>query len=187
MAESSGKSPANSRTAAPPAFTSKRLGFTPVRGADLDSFHAVVTDAHVRRFLLDGKLQPRSWSEDRIRDSIALFDEHGIGLWMVREQPGAELVGFCGFMVIPALRPEPQLIYAIYERFTGRGYATEMASACVMRARSIAGFGDIYAGVDEPNVASRRVLEKLGFEEIATLPGHFGRSFLFRLTGPPKL
>lgn len=168
-------------------FPSKRLRFAPVCAADASSFHALVVDGHVRRFLLDGEIQPRQWTEDRIRDSNALFEQHGIGLWMVREASGDEIVGFCGFLVIPALRPEPQLVYAMYERFTGRGYATEMASACVMRARSVAGFGDIYAGVDEPNVASRRVLEKLGFEAIATLPGHFGRSFLFRLTGPPNL
>jgi ribosomal-protein-alanine N-acetyltransferase len=167
------------------SFASKRLRFTPLADADLDSFHALVVDEHVRRFLMDGEVQPREWSEGRLRDSRALFEEYGIGLWMVREIAGDALVGFCGFLVIPALRPEPQLLYGVYERFTGRGYATEMASACVMRARNLAGFDVVYAGVDEPNVASRRVLEKLGFEEIATLPGHFGKSFLLRLTRPP--
>jgi ribosomal-protein-alanine N-acetyltransferase len=168
-------------------FVSKRLLFVPLADADLDSFHALVVDEHVRRYLMDGEVQAREWSEGRIRDSRALFEERGIGLWMAREIEGDALVGFCGFLVYPSLRPEPQLLYAMYERFTGRGYATEMASACVMRARNVAGFDDIYAGVDEPNVASRRVLEKLGFEEIATLPGHFGKSFLYRLTGLPHV
>jgi RimJ/RimL family protein N-acetyltransferase len=168
-------------------FVSKRLRFVPLVEAELDSFHALVVDEHVRRYLMDGEVQLREWSEGCVRDSRALFEDRGIGLWIVREIAGDALVGFCGFVVIPSLRPEPQLLYAMYERFTGRGYATEMASACVMRARNVAGFDDVYAGVDEPNVASRRVLEKLGFEEIATLPGHFGKSFLFRLTGPPKV
>jgi [ribosomal protein S5]-alanine N-acetyltransferase len=168
-------------------FESKRLRFVPLADIDLDSFHALVVDEHVRRYLMDGQVQPREWSEGRVRDSRALFEERGIGLWLVREIAGDALVGFCGFLVFPTQRPEPQLLYAMYERFTGRGYATEMASACVMRARNVAGFDDVYAGVDEPNVASRRVLEKLGFEEIATLPGHFGKSFLYRLTGPPRV
>jgi ribosomal-protein-alanine N-acetyltransferase len=168
-------------------FMSKRLRFTPLADVDLESFHALVVDEHVRRYLMDGEVRLREWSEGRVRDSRALFEERGIGLWMVREIAGDALVGFCGFVVFPSPTPEPQLLYALYERFTGRGYATEMASACVVRARDVAGFEDVYAGVDEPNVASRRVLEKLGFEEIATLPGHFGKSFLFRLTGPPRV
>jgi ribosomal-protein-alanine N-acetyltransferase len=187
MAGSFGNVPEGLPPEASEPFASKRLRFAPVAAGDASAFHDLVVDEHVRRFLLDGEVQPRQWSEDRIRDSNALFGQHGIGLWMVREASGDEVVGFCGFLVIPALRPEPQLVYALVERFTGRGYATEMASACVMRARSVAGFGDIYAGVDEPNVASRRVLEKLGFEAIATLPGRFGRSFLCRLTGPPQV
>jgi ribosomal-protein-alanine N-acetyltransferase len=182
-----GEAPATAREDRARSFASKRLRFTPLAGHDLDAFHALVVDEHVRRFLMDGQVQPRQWSEGRLRDSGALFEQHGIGLWMVREIRGDALVGFCGFLVIPALQPEPQLLYAVYERFTGRGYATEMASACVMRARNMAGFEVVYAGVDEPNVASRRVLEKLGFEEIATLPGHFGKSFLLRLSGPPKV
>jgi [ribosomal protein S5]-alanine N-acetyltransferase len=168
-------------------FASRRLAFVPLAGEDLDAFHALMVEEHVRRYLMDGEVAPRTWSEDRLRDSCSLFEEHGIGLWMVREAGRGELAGFCGFLVIPALRPEPQLLYAVTGQRTGRGYATEMASAAIMRARNVAGFGDIYAGVDEPNVASRRVLEKLGFEEIAVLPGHFGKSFLFRLAGPPKL
>jgi ribosomal-protein-alanine N-acetyltransferase len=180
-----GETPETAREERAPSFASKRLRFTPLAEPDLDSFHELVVDEHVRRFLMDGEVQPRQWSEGRLRDSRALFEQHGIGLWMVREIRGDALVGFCGFLVIPALRPEPQLLYAMYERFTGRGYATEMASACVVRAQNVAGFEIVYAGVDEPNVASRRVLEKLGFEEIATLPGHFGKSFLLRLAGPP--
>jgi hypothetical protein len=32
---------------------------------------------------------------------------------------------------VPALQPEPQLLYALPEAFTGRGYATEMARAVI--------------------------------------------------------
>ena len=102
---------------------------------------------------------------------------------MVREKATGEIVGLCGFLVFSALRPEPQLIYALYERFAGRGYATEMSRAVIADAASRGGFDEVYAGVDEPNLASRRVLEKLGFETIATLPGHFGKSFLLKLVG----
>jgi L-amino acid N-acyltransferase YncA len=43
---------------------------------------------------------------------------------------------------------------------------------------------DIIAGVDAVNAASVRVLEKLGFEVIATQPGAFGIALVYRLSGP---
>jgi RimJ/RimL family protein N-acetyltransferase len=67
------------------------------------------------------------------------------------------------------------------ERFTGRGFATEMARASIARARTEPGFAEIVADVDEINAASVRVVEKLGFERIAVHQGAFGNLLLLRL------
>jgi RimJ/RimL family protein N-acetyltransferase len=147
----------------------------------LDQFHALVQDDHVRRYLMDGELFPREWSEERVRESVNLFERRGVGLWLVHDRRSDELVGFCGFLEIPSIDPEPQLIYALFERFTGAGYATEMARASIAEARRHPGFSRIVAGVDEVNVASLRVLEKLGFRRVGTHPGRFGSVFLLAL------
>jgi RimJ/RimL family protein N-acetyltransferase len=82
---------------------------------------------------------------------------------------------------LPSIHPEPQLVYALFQRFTGIGYATEMAIASIAEARRHPGFDTIVAGVDEVNVASVRVLEKLGFRRAATYSGSFGTSLLLLL------
>lgn len=82
---------------------------------------------------------------------------------------------------MPSMHPEPQLVYALFERFTGIGYATEMAVASIAEAHRHPGFSTIVAGVDEVNVASVRVLEKLGFRRHATHPGSFGNTLLLLL------
>lgn len=166
-------------------MTSERLSYDPVSPANLDEFHALIQDAHVRQYLCDGMLFPREWSEQRVGDSRALFEKRGVGLWLVRERLTGELVGFCGFLVFATLSPEPQLVYAMFERWTRRGYATEMARAAIAEARMHPGFGTILAGVDAVNVASVRVLEKLGFQRIATHPGAFGETLLMQLEGSP--
>ena len=79
------------------------------------------------------------------------------------------------------MHPEPQLVYALFERFTGIGYATEMAIASIAEAYRHPGFSTIVAGVDEVNVASVHVLEKLGFRRVATHPGSFGNTLLLLL------
>lgn len=167
-------------------MNSPRLEYTPVSFDTLDDLHALVRDPHVRRYLLDGVEFPPEWSQERIADSQALFERRGVGLWLVRERDGGALAGFCGFLEMTALHPEPQLVYAMFEAFTGRGYATEMARAAIAAARQ-AGFTDIVASVDEVNAASVRVLEKLGFQRTAIQPGAFGPMWmcLLRPAAPP--
>jgi [ribosomal protein S5]-alanine N-acetyltransferase len=160
---------------------SARLQYRELATDDLETFHAFVIDEHVRRYLMDGQVHPPAWSAARIRQSAGLFERRGVGLWLAAERASGEWIGFCGFLEIPQVHPEPQLVYALALRFSGRGYATEMARACVTEARRHPGFDEIVAGVDDVNVASRRVLDKLGFEPVATFAGAFGTSTLFRL------
>jgi len=161
---------------------SERLRYRPVKLADLDEFHGLVRDPHVRRYLMDGNLHPRDWSEERIIESESLFQQRGVGVWMVSGLTKNELIGFCGFLEIPRIHSEPQIVYAMFERFSGHGYATEMARTSITHARQ-SGFADIIASVDEVNAASLHILQKLGFERVTTQQGTFGNMLVLRLRG----
>jgi [ribosomal protein S5]-alanine N-acetyltransferase len=162
-------------------ISSPRLVYERVSLATLHAFHSLVVDAHVRRYLMDDTIFPREWTEERVRDSEALFVTRGVGLWLARELASGTLAGFCGFLELPSVHPDPQLVYALLEPFTGRGYATEMASAAIAHARRQPGFDEIIAAVDDVNTASLRVIEKLGFAKAATAPGQLGSTSVFRL------
>jgi RimJ/RimL family protein N-acetyltransferase len=152
--------------------------------ADLDRFHSLVQDPYVRRYFMDGNLYPREWSQERVLDSEHLFERRGVGIWMVTQLTTNELVGFCGFLEILRIHPEPQVVYAMFERFSGMGYATEMARTSIVYARRQPGFAEIIASVDEANAASLHILEKLGFERAATQQGSFGNMFVLKLAEP---
>lgn len=160
---------------------SARLSYRPVGPSDLDDFLALVQDDHVRRYLLDGNLVDRAWCAERIAGSQALFQARGVGLWLVRQRADHRLVGFCGFMVFPELQPEPQLLYALLQPFTGQGFATEMGRFCIQQARSQPEFQVIPSSVDAVNAASLRVVEKLGFQRLSTVQGSFGDLYLLQL------
>ena len=130
--------------------------------------------------MMDGQVLSREWSEQRVQESRALFESREVGIWLAHDKTTDELVGFCGFRIAPSF-PEPQLLYALRERWTRQGLATEMARAAVAQARTLPGFAEIVAAADEVNVRSVRLLEKLGFERIGTTPGAFGDILLFRL------
>ena len=159
---------------------SERLRYRPVDLGALDAFHRLVQDEHIRRYMMDGRLFPREWTEARVRESQELLARRGVTIWLAHDGETGDLVGFCGFWIAPSLA-EPQLLYALLERWTGRGLATEMARAAIAHARTQPGFEEIVADVDEVNTASVRVLEKLGFERTGVTPGAFGSILLFRL------
>jgi [ribosomal protein S5]-alanine N-acetyltransferase len=159
---------------------SERLRYAPLGRDDLQVFHGLIQDAYVRRYMLDGRVMTEDWTAARIEDSEALFARRGVGVWLVRTRDTDELIGFCGFFQFDPPEAEPQLMYALFDRFAGHGYATEMAGTAVAFARR-RGFSHVVAEADEVNVASLRVLEKVGFERIATLPGAFGTMFRLRL------
>ncbi len=163
---------------------SARLRYRPVRPAkpDIDALHHLATNSHIRRYLLDGTVVDRDWCTATINASSLLFRERGVGIWFVdgidRGHQSPPPLGFCGFHVFPELDPGPQLFYALVEGATGRGLATEIAATLVAYAIEV-GFTVVRAAVDEPNRASIRVLEKVGFRRAGACPGEFGAILLF--------
>jgi RimJ/RimL family protein N-acetyltransferase len=159
----------------------KRLLLCPVRPEDRREFHSLVTDPHIRRYLMDGKILPPAWAEERIAESLALFDQAGLGIWLVFVPDAPDPVGFGGFMKMPDTGLGLEFIYALREPFTGRGLATELAKALLDFAAIRFKGSPLFASVDAVNVASVRVLEKLGFRRADTKPGAFGDMFIYRL------
>ena len=160
---------------------SARLSYRRLRGADSELFHQLATDAHIRQFLMDGQTMTRDWSQEVVNASDALFSTAGVGIWLVFERESMSPIGFGGYRIFDELGDEPQLLYALREAYTGHGYATEIARALIDYARTQAGFGEITAAVDEPNRASVRVLEKVGFVPAGEAPGLFGKTLLYTL------
>jgi RimJ/RimL family protein N-acetyltransferase len=87
------------------------------------------------------------------------------GLLAVERKDTADVIGYCGLNSHGNGSPdEPELAYELLRAAHGCGYATEAGRAVVTWAGE-AGYRRLWAGVWDWNVASRRVLEKLGFRE----------------------
>jgi ribosomal-protein-alanine N-acetyltransferase len=91
--------------------------------------------------------------------------EPGPGILAVERKGTADVIGYCGLTTHGNGSPdEPELVYELLRAVHGCGYATEAGRAVVAWAGE-AGYRRLWAGVWDWNVASRRVLEKLGFRE----------------------
>jgi len=164
---------------------SARLTYRVLAADDLDAFHQLVVDPHILRYLLDGHTMDREWSADQIARSQELFASEGVGLWLVALAAAPQSpIGFCGFIRFDETGPRPQLLYALTEQHTGQGYATEIARALIAYVRENKLGSTIVSAVDAPNLASCRVLEKVGFQRVGTSPAAFGHMVHFELKLP---
>lgn len=103
--------------------------------------------------------------EDFAAQIRAEREESRPGILAVERKSTADVIGYCGLVFAENGPPgEPELAYEFLRAARGCGYATE-AGLAVVAWVSEAGYQRLWAGVRDWNVASRRVLEKLGFRE----------------------
>ena len=91
--------------------------------------------------------------------------------WIVVHQLDNRRIGGIGLGGLPDERGESMIGYFIDPRYAGRGLATEAAGAlCKWLARD-ARLDAVIATVPVGHIASERVLEKIGFEQITVDEG----------------
>jgi RimJ/RimL family protein N-acetyltransferase len=105
---------------------------------------------------------------DDIKKDIVASQEHwskfGFGQWVVLDCKTSEIVARGGLRQVEILgRTEVELFYAVLPSHQRQGIATALAAAAMDHALHVPGLASIIAFTIEANVASLRVLEKLGF------------------------
>jgi RimJ/RimL family protein N-acetyltransferase len=89
--------------------------------------------------------------------------EHGFGQVAVEERASGELIGRSGVSYHAAWPDDPEVGWAFDPAVWNRGFATEAGAACVAWGFGELGFRRLVSITVEENLASRRVMEKLGF------------------------
>jgi RimJ/RimL family protein N-acetyltransferase len=132
---------------------------------DLDAWAEINADADVMRYVGDGKPRSRDESQRRLNAILDHWDRHGFGLWALVEKASGELMGFCGLQYLDNT-PEIEVGYRLAKRFWGKGFATEAARASLRYGFETLGLDRIVAVVQPENVASCRVIEKIGLRYV---------------------
>jgi [ribosomal protein S5]-alanine N-acetyltransferase len=93
----------------------------------------------------------------------ASYENQGFGLLLAELKESGRAIGICGLLKRDVLS-DPDLGYALLPEFWSNGYAHESAAAVVEGARDILNLPRVLAVVNPENVASIRLLEKMGFQ-----------------------
>lgn len=145
-----------------------RLVLRRFRADDLGSLEAFFGDPEVMRYV-GSRREP--WTAEEIRTALARvdahWDEHGFGPLAVVERVVGAVVGECGLQLLEG-GPNFELAYTLAREVWGRGYATEAAAAVLAWGFGTVGLDRVVAVVDPDNLASRRVVEKIGMRRLGT-------------------
>ena len=100
-----------------------------------------------------------------LRDNLDHWDRYGYGIWAFTDRTNGRFVGRAGLRNTRiGGNEEIELAYALAADYWNRGLATEMAREILQIAFERLGLTDIVSFTLPTNLASRRVMEKAGFE-----------------------
>ncbi len=129
--------------------------------ADAEELHAIFSDPDTNT-IGDGPFtsldQTARWIENRRLG----YAQHGLAWYLVRQLDVGLLLGNCGMLVGRATASEPEIGYMIRASHQGLGYATEAARAVLAEVVS-AGVAVAWSTIRPGNLASRHVIERVGF------------------------
>jgi len=164
---------------APDTLATERLHLVRPSSSDFEDLAAMHLDPRMMRTL--GGLRERDQSRGDLDRMMQHWDEHGFGLYFLRDPEDARFLGRAGLKHVHVNdADEVEIGWSVIADEWGRGLATEAAQRLVELAFHELALPEIVSFTLLHNVASRRVMDKLGMHyerdgEYASLPHVFYR------------
>jgi RimJ/RimL family protein N-acetyltransferase len=141
----------------------ERLILRHLEPGDLESLYAIYSDPEVRRYIPEGTLTYEETKEE-LEWFLNGHPEHPeLGLWATVDKETNRLIGRCGLLpwTIEG-RFEVEVAYLLAKEYWGQGLGTEAAQATLSYSIEKLGLSRLICLIDEENLASKKVAEKIG-------------------------
>ena len=146
-------------------LTTERLILRPLSPADTEALFGIFSDPKVMRYWSTPPWVSVSRAHEMIakdRSTMTAGEYLRLGIEL---QPTAEFIGTCTLFDLVAQCRRAELGYAMSSLFWGHGYMREALAAFLKFGFGELDFHRVEADVDPRNVASGRLLERLGFQK----------------------
>ena len=153
-----------------PWLTTTRLALRRFTSEDIDWLLQLYSDPSVMEHM-GGPQDEETVAELLDERILQYYDEHpGLGIWVTLERTSESPIGF---HLLNHIRGETliQVGFILSQNAWGKGYGTEMAEALLRHGFTELSLPRIHGITSLANLASQRVLEKIGLER------HGERSF----------
>lgn len=142
-------------------LTTERLRLTPMTTDDAAWLHELWTLAEVRQYLWDDVIISREQTREILNQSQQAHQQGQYGLFAMTTREEGKPIGFTGYW--PFFEPpQIQLIFGLHPDHWRKGLVHEAAAAMITYGKDTLGMAVILAATDPPNMASIRVMERLG-------------------------
>jgi ribosomal-protein-alanine N-acetyltransferase len=144
-----------------PTIPTSRLILRAFTKEDVGPLHRILGEEDVLRYFPNTKPPSQDQVGKLISAQLKHWTEHGYGWWAVEPRRENELIGWSGLQFLPETK-EVEVAYLLGKAFWGKGLATEAAQASLQFGFENFELESIVAIVHPENIASQRVIEKLG-------------------------
>jgi len=123
----------------------------------------LLNDAAFIRYIGDKGVRTLDDARNYIENGpMASYEQFGFGLYATELKEPRVPIGICGILKRETL-PDPDIGFAFLSAYRNHGYAFEAAAATMKYARETLGLEQVLAITSPDNVASERLLDKIGF------------------------
>lgn len=140
--------------------------------SDLDAMFELDSDPLIHKYLGNKPIKDKKQAEETIKFVRQQYLENGIGRWAIQEKENNEFVGWTGLKLVKETINNQSnyydLGYRILRKHWGKAYASQSAKLSLDYAFNIMKINEIFAAAHIHNIASNKILQKLGFEYINT-------------------
>ena len=141
---------------------SQRLLFEHYSETDFERYFQLVSNAQVMKMIL-GRPLPEEEARERFKNMLVVNQVNPkIGHYKVSDRLTGINIGQAKLEMVESHQAE--LGYLMLPEYWHKGYGSEMAQALVKLSRKISEIHSLIAIIDPENVASKRILEKQGFQ-----------------------
>jgi len=148
----------------------KRLIMREISEQDSLDYFKLDSDPEVHTYLGSKPIKTIVEAEKIISYIQKQYIENGIGRWAVIEKESGDFIGWSGFKLMTSIVNNRTQYYDLGYRFIkqywGKGYATETAVASLDYGFTQLNQKEICAMADINNIASNRILQKIGMKKI---------------------
>ena len=131
-----------------------------VAANDVAALHSLLSVEAVFYYLADGVKPEKSTAVGWVEESLSDFERFGVGIWCL---PDLSCEQFSGLVRLSDCdNGAMQLTYLLHSDLWGRGLATRMAHTALSIAFEGVHVSAVWAGADNPNLASISVMQRLG-------------------------
>jgi len=159
----------------------ERLILSRLTTADAPFILELMNEPGFIEFVADRGLRSDADAADYLSEKILPnYERFGFGFYRVTMKQPETAIGICG-LVKREMLDDPDIGFAILERYCGKGYAYEAAVAVMEYGRKALGLARICGVTASHNRVSQHLLQKLGlkFQRKFHLPGYGTESLLF--------